>query len=56
MNWVLIAVGIVVILAVNIRGMYHKDRMPKWYLRLSWTVMGIYFIGLGLHRLGMLRF
>jgi hypothetical protein len=49
--WVFIVCGFLVILSVNIRGGYHKDKKPKWYVRVPWTVAGACFIYLGIHRL-----
>lgn len=51
MGWVSIVSGVLVILFVNIPGAYHKDGLPKWYLRVSMTLVGLYFLGLGICRL-----
>jgi hypothetical protein len=51
MGWFSIASGVLVILLVNVQGVYHKDRMPKWYLRVSMTLMGLVFLIKGIYRL-----
>ncbi len=51
MGWFFIVSGVFAILVVNIPGAYHKDRLPKWYLRVAMTLMGLYFLGLGILRL-----
>ncbi len=51
MGWVSIVSGVFVILVVNVPGAYHKDRMPKWYLRVAMTLVGLYFLGSGILRL-----
>ena len=45
-----------ILITVNVRGLYHKDGMPKSYLRLFGTLTGLYFVFVGIHRLGLMRF
>lgn len=53
MGWLWLVVGILLIAAVNIRGAYHKGRMPKTFARIAWTIAGICFLFLALHQLGV---
>jgi hypothetical protein len=56
MGWVLIVTGIILICSVNVPGAYHKDRMPGAFVRVAWTLAGVCFVYLGLHRLGFVSF
>jgi hypothetical protein len=55
MAWISITAGIIAVLSVNLPRHYQGGKLPKWYLRISMTLAGIYFIYVGLHRLGIGR-
>jgi hypothetical protein len=46
--------GLILVVVTNVRGAYHKDRHPKWYVRIALTAAGCCFVLLGLHGLGVL--
>jgi hypothetical protein len=50
-GWIFVAVGIILVICGNVLGAYHKDRMPKLYVRLSLTLAGIGLAFIGIHYL-----
>ena len=56
MHWISLVAGALLILSVNIKGGYHKDRMPRPSTRVALTLMGLYFIYERLHHLRLLTF
>jgi hypothetical protein len=47
-----LATGVGMILQVNRRGLWNTDRLPKWYVRVAFTLLGTYWIVDGFYRLG----
>jgi hypothetical protein len=41
MNWFWIVLGVALVFIANIRGAYHKNRMPRWYVQFSLIAAGL---------------
>jgi hypothetical protein len=53
-GWIFEIVGIILVICGNVRGAYHKDKMPKLFVRLSLTLAGVGLMIVGLHYVGIL--
>ena len=56
MGWLFVVIGIVLVVCGNVPGAYHKDRKPKTFVRVVFTLGGIGILFVGIHYLGVAPF